>query len=76
MRKIIEHLTESERAVIRQVIPEIHRLRATVRPDADLVDAMCSLDISLSSSHAARVAIRCAPALPTSSWGRKRRYDV
>jgi hypothetical protein len=33
-------------------------LRVTTRPDADIVDAMCELDLSLRSDYHARVAMR------------------
>jgi hypothetical protein len=74
--KTTERLTDTEKALIRLVIPEIHRLRAEVRPDADLVDAMCSLDVSFRSNHAARVAIRCSPALPKARCSKRTNRKV
>lgn len=59
-----DKLSKSERVVVRSLVNEIHRLRATVRADADLVDACCSLDVLPRGDYMVRVAIRCSSALP------------
>jgi hypothetical protein len=53
-----ERLTSDERDLIRRVIHAGRRVRVTKRPDADIVDAMCELDIIFRRTYVADVAIR------------------
>lgn len=59
----MSRLTSVERQAIRALIAEVYVLRRDLRADADLVDAMCSLQITLRNEYVARVALRCTPRL-------------
>jgi len=60
-------LKPEQKALIRAAVKTIHELRATVRSDADLVDAMCALNggnfKAFGGENAVRVALRCSPGI-------------
>jgi hypothetical protein len=73
-----QHLTADERNLIRRVIHAGRRVRITKRPDADIVDAMCELDVLFRRTYVANVALRAfalfvgQPRLPATPKRRAR----
>lgn len=53
-----DRLTADERDLIRRVIHAGRRVRVTKRPDADIVDAMCEIDVLFRRTYVANVALR------------------
>jgi hypothetical protein len=51
-------LTPDERDLLRRVVHAGRKVRVSKRPDADIVDAMCELDIIFRRTYVADVAIR------------------
>lgn len=57
MTRLRGRLTEDERALLRSLIHSGRVLRS-LDASADLVDAMCELDVSLRTTYVANVALR------------------
>ena len=57
-RQIRGTLTDNERIAIRALCATGRYLRANIRPDADIVDAMVRLDVQIKTNYAAQVALR------------------
>jgi hypothetical protein len=74
-----DRLTADERDLIRRVIHAGRRVRVTKRPDADIVDAMCEIDVLFRRTYVANVALRAfalfvgPPRLPATPKRRARR---